>query len=307
MAVDLDSLAVFLRVADLGSFTRAAAQLGLSKARVSVRLKALEDELGSPLLQRSTRLVRLTPEGEELLPHARRLVREADELASMFQATKAVRGKVRIDVPTTFARDVILPRLPDLLARHPRLEVFLSATDRLVEPLAEGFDMVLRVGNLADSGLACRRLGALRMMNCASPGYVRKHGAPQHPDDLDRHFVVHYSSALGSDPPSFEYADASGVHDRPMRSLVTVNSADAYLAAAVAGLGIIQAPRPRLLRAIADGELVEVLPACVHRPMPVSILHTHGRSAPQRVRAVVKWFADRMAPHLDALEREGAR
>ncbi|WP_437596587.1 LysR family transcriptional regulator [Sorangium sp. So ce590] len=303
MSVDLESLKIFVKVAELESFTRAGEHLGMPKARVSLRLKALEAELGSRLLQRSTRVVRLTPDGEALLPRARRLVLEADDIGGMFQSARALRGRVRIDLPVNFACNVIIPRLPELLARHPELEMVVSTTDRRVAPLREGFDCVVRVGAPGDAELVGRRLGVLRMMNCASPAYLRKHGTPRRLEDLDRHLVVHYSSALGAEAPSFEYPDDGGYRERPMRSVVTVNGADAYRAACVAGLGIIQAPRVGVLESITAGVLVEVLPALTCAPMPVSLLHTHGRGVPRRVRAVMSWITEVLSPHLDALDR----
>ncbi|WP_438029826.1 LysR family transcriptional regulator [Sorangium sp. So ce233] len=303
MSVDLESLKIFVKVAELESFTRAGEHLGMPKARVSLRLKALEAELGSRLLQRSTRVVRLTPDGEALLPRARRLVLEADDIGGMFQAARALRGRVRIDLPVNFARNVIIPRLPELLARHPDIEMVLSTTDRRVEPVREGFDCIVRVGAPGDAELVGRRLGVLRMMNCASPAYLRKHGTPRRLEDLDRHLIVHYSSTLGAEAPSFEYPHDGGYRERPMRSAVTVNSADAYRAACVAGLGIIQAPRVGMLESITAGALVEVLPALTCAPMPVSLLHTHGRSVPRRVRAVMSWITEVLSPHLDALDR----
>ncbi|WP_437742097.1 LysR family transcriptional regulator [Sorangium sp. So ce302] len=303
MTVDVGSLKIFVKVAELGSFTRAGEHLGMPKARVSLRLKALEAELGTRLLQRSTRVVRLTPDGEELLPRARRLALEADELGAMFQAARGLRGRVRIDLPVNFARDVIIPRLPELLARHPELEVLLSTTDRRVEPLREGFDCVLRVGAPGGDGLVGRRLGVLRMVNLASPSYLREYGTPRRLEDLERHLLVHYSSTLGAEAPSFEYPHDGGYREWPMRSVVTVNSADAYLAACVAGLGIIQAPRVGKFASITAGELVEVLPSLTGAPMPVSLLHTHGRSVPRRVRAVMSWITEVLSPHLEALDR----
>ncbi len=301
MSIDLcESLRMFVKVAELGSFTRAAAHFGMGKARVSLALRALEAELGVQLLTRSTRLVRVTEEGQELLPRARLLVQEADELGALFRTQKGLRGRVRIDLPTTLAREAIIPRVPELLARHPELELVLSSTDRRLEPLQEGFDCVLRVGALGDSQLVARRLGLLVLSNCASPGYLRRYGVPERLEDLDRHFVVHYSSSLGSERPTFEYPTGSGYAEHPMRSRITVNNTDAYRAACVAGLGIIQAPRQGLLRAFADGSLVEVLPALQCAPMPVSLLHTHGKSPPRRVRAVMTWLAECTALHLAA-------
>ncbi len=288
--LDLDDVRAFVKVADLGSFTRAAEQLGAPKSRVSQRVKALEAALGSRLLQRTTRAVRLTPDGDQFVARARALVDEADELGAMFQATSALRGRVRLDVPIALAREAVIPRLPELLALHPHLELALSTTDRRVDVVREGFDLVLRVGALADSGLVARRLGALAMANAASPAYVRKYGLPRSPDDLGQHYVVHYSTNL-TDGPSFEYRAGGRDRERPVRSLVTVNGTDAYAAACLAGLGIIQAPRYGLGPRLRRGELVEVLPEFVCAPMPVSIVHAHGRGVPKRVRAVMAWLA----------------
>jgi DNA-binding transcriptional LysR family regulator len=299
MPLDLEAVRAFVKVAELASFTRAGEHLGVSKSRVSIRVRALEAELGTDLLQRTTRAVRLTADGEGFLARARRLLDDADELAGAFQAPRALRGRLRVDLPVNFARELVIPRLPELLAAHPQLELLVSCTDRRVDVVREGFDCVLRIGALADSGLVARRLGVLRMVNCASPGYLAAHGVPRTLDDLDRHLVVHYSAQLGSEPPGFEHRDGGGWRDRPMRAAVTVNTADAYLAACVAGLGIIQAPRVGMLASLAAGTLVEILPDHPCAPMPVSLVHAHGRNVPRRVRAFMAWLAGVMAPHLD--------
>jgi DNA-binding transcriptional LysR family regulator len=300
MTVDVEALRVFTRVAELASFTRAAAQLGMPKARASLRVAALEAQLGARLLQRTTRTVRLTREGEQLLPRAARLVAEADELGALFQASRTLRGVVRVDLPITLARDVIIPRLPELRAAHPQLELQLSTTDRRVEVIREGFDCVLSIGRLTASRLIARRLGALAMANCASPAYLRHHGTPRALAELDRHLVVHYAQALGADPPTFEYPTGRGYALHPMRAAITVNSADAYRAACVAGLGIIQAPRLGVRALLEAGELVEILPELASEPMPVSLVHPHGHHVPKRVRAVLGWLAAVMAPQLAA-------
>jgi DNA-binding transcriptional LysR family regulator len=289
---------MFIKVADLASFTRAAEHLGLSKARVSTGVRELEVEVGSRLLQRSTRAVRLTPDGEQFLAAARQLVSDADNLAGMFQAPSTLRGRVRVDLPQSLARSLFIPRLPELLAEHPRLEVLLSSTDRRVDVIREGFDCVLRIGKLGDSGLTARRLGEMPMMNCASPAYLKRHGTPRSLDDLDAHLVVHYSLRFGADAPGFEYRDGNVYRERPMRSLVTVNSTDSYLAACVAGLGIIQAPRSGMLPSIASGAIVEVLPQHTCEPLPISLVHAHGRNVPRHVRVVMGWIAQLLTPHL---------
>lgn len=300
MTLDLDALRTFVRVAELGSFTRAAEQLGMPKARASARVQALEAALGARLLVRTTRTVRATADGEQLVPRARRLLAEADDLAASYQGGRALRGVVRVDLPMTFARDLVIPRLPELFAQHPELELQLSTTDRLVDVAGEGFDLVMRIGTLRSSGLVAQRLGALAMANCASAGYLRKRGTPRTLADLDDHDLVHYAGSLGADPPLFEYRDGDHYRQHPMRARVTVNSADAYRAACVAGLGLIQAPRVGLRALLDDGVLVEVLPELPAEPMPVSLIHAGGRALPRRVRAVMTWLAAVMGPRLAA-------
>jgi len=296
--MDLEGVRVFLRVAELSSFTKAAEQLGLSKSRASLRVRALEDELGSHLFQRTTRAVRLTPDGEQLLARARRLMADADEISAMFQAPSTLRGRVRVELPINLARDVIIPRLPDFIAAHPHLDVVLGTSDRRVDVVREGFDCVLRIGELHDSGLVARRLGRLAMANYASAGYARKHGVPKTLGDLDRHYVVHYSQSLDGEPV-FEHREGARWIERPMRALVTVNNADAYEAACAAGLGIIQTPRwPRREPLVESGLLVEVLPDHTCKPMPVSLLHAHGKNVPKRVRAVMTWLENVVAEFL---------
>jgi DNA-binding transcriptional LysR family regulator len=295
--MDLEDVRAFIKVAELASFSRASEQLGMSKSRVSLRVSTLEGELGSRLLQRSTRAVRLTSDGEQFLSRARRLVLDADELAAMFQLPSTLRGRVRVDLPVSFARDLVIPRLPEFLVAHPQLEVLLSSTDRRVDVLREGFDVVMRVGTLVDSELAVRKLGEFPMVNLASPAYLVKHGAPRTLADLASHYMVGYSPTLGAQQPCFEYRDGQRYRTQPMRALLTVNNVDAYTAACVAGLGIIQSPRYGALAHLASGALVEVLPELASEPMPVSLLHA-SRNVPRRVRAIMTWLASLIAPHL---------
>lgn len=291
MALDLAALHVFVRVAEAGSFTRAAAQLGMPKARASAQLQKLEAALGTRLLQRSTRVVRVTPEGEQLLTLARGFLSDADAIASLFQAGRVLRGKVRLELPVLIARDVVIPRVPELLARHPQLQLDIRASDRIATALHDGFDIVLRIGPVHEPGLVGRRLGEVTMMNVASPGYLRQRGQPHTLDDLRDHVVVHYAADAAA---AFEYFDGVAYREVPMQSVITVDNFDAYEAACVAGLGIAQLPRHGQARH-AD-RLVEVLPGFAARPAPVSLLHTHGRSAPRRVRAVMSWLTDLLVP-----------
>ncbi|MBS2022141.1 MAG: LysR family transcriptional regulator [Deltaproteobacteria bacterium] len=296
--MDLEALRIFIKVAELASFTRAAEHLGIPKARVSLQVKALEAELDIHLLQRTTRSVRPTPDGEQLLVRARRLVSDSEELEAMFQSSKALHGVVRLDTPVNLARDVLVPRLPEFLARHPLIELQLSTTDRRVDILREGFDVVLRVGALADSGLMSKRLGEMAMTNVASVAYLRSRGAPRTPEELDQHLLVNYAGTFGAEPPEFEWVQGGQTFTRQMRASITVNNVDAYHAACLAGLGIIQCPRRGVARDLAAGTLVEVLPQFVCAPLPVSLIHAHGRTVPKRVRAVMAWVTELVQPGL---------
>ena len=296
MSLDLDSVRIFVKVAELASFTRAAEHLGEPKARVSQQVQRLESHLGARLLHRTTRTVRTTPDGEQFLARAKLLVAEAEELGTMFSVSSNLRGRVRIDLSINIARDHVIPRLPELLALHPRLEIQLSTTDRLVDVIREGFDCVLRVGALSSSDLVATRIGELQMVNVASAGYVKKHGKPRTLADLDDHFVVHYSASLGGDTPALEWVEGNRTRSRRMKCLITVNNADAFAVACAAGLGIAQIPRNGVEARLARGELVELLPQLRAPALPVTLLHAHGQNVPRRVRVVMDWLAEVLAP-----------
>jgi DNA-binding transcriptional LysR family regulator len=298
--MELDALRTFAKVAELASFTHAADQLGLTKARVSTSVQALESQLGTRLLHRTTRSVRLTPDGEQFLERCHALLAEAEELQSLFQHSPgALRGRLRVDLPNHIARSMVVPRLPEFLAAHPQLEIELSTTDRRVDVVHEGFDCVLRVGALSDSGLVARRLGLLRMVNLASPGYLRAHGVPHALADLATHRLVHYAPTLGTAPLGWEYHDGTRYRFHPMPGVVTVNGTDAYQAACLAGLGMVQAPWIGARAGLAEGTLVEVMPAFTAEPMPVSLVYPNRRNLPKRVQAFMNWLAEVLATHLD--------
>jgi DNA-binding transcriptional LysR family regulator len=298
--MDLHELRIFASVAELSSFSRAAEHLGLAKGRVSTAVQQLEAQVGARLLQRTTRSVHLTPDGERFLDRCKELLTEAEQLQAMFQpASTGLSGRLRIDLPNRLARDVVLPRLPEFLAAHPLLQVGISTTDRRVDLVHEGFDCVLRVGTLVDSDLVARPLGFLRMRNVASPAYLRANGTPRTLADLAHHRVVHYMPSLNAQGAAWDYVDADGRHRSiPMRAQVTVNGTEAYQAAALAGLGLIQAPRFGTEAPIASGELVDVLPEFVAPAMPVALMLPHRRQLAPRVQAVMAWLTQVIKPLL---------
>ena len=297
--MELDELRIFARVAELTSFTQAAEQLGLAKGRVSAAVQHLETRLGARLLQRTTRRVALTPDGEQFLERCKELLADAEQLQAMFQpVATGLRGRLRIDLSSSMARDLIIPRLPEFLQAHPLLEVGISTTDRHVDLVQEGFDCVLRVGALGDSDLVARPLGELAMRNVASPAYLRAHGLPKTLDDLAAHRVVHYAAKLGTQNAGWDYVENGVPRLLPMRSALVVNGIDAYQAACLAGLGLIQVPLLGVQRLIEAGLLVDVLPDYRAAPMPISLLYPHRRHLPPRVQAMLNWLAQVVTPAL---------
>ncbi|WP_439891037.1 LysR family transcriptional regulator [Ralstonia sp. 25C] len=301
-ANQLEAMQIFVRVAELASFTRAAEALSIPKPAASVAVQQLETMLGTRLLHRTTRKVQLTQDGQAFYERCQDLLADMDELQTMFrQTSQALRGRLRVDMPVGVARRIVIPALPGFLDAHPDLEIELSSTDRRVDPVREGFDCVLRIGALTDSSLIARPLGQLHQVNCASPAYIARYGMPKTLEDLDRHRIVHYVQTLGTKSPGWEYTVEGRSAFRPMKGAVTVSSAESYDAACRAGLGMIQAPvYAGLSSAIADGTLLEVLPDFRPPPMPVSLVYPNRRNLPVRVQVFMHWMEGLLGPYLEA-------
>ncbi|MDK2777474.1 MAG: LysR family transcriptional regulator [Pseudomonadota bacterium] len=290
---ELEAMQILLQVAEQKSFSAAADALNIPRSTVSAAVQQLEAELGVRLLQRTTRRVQVTAEGELFMQRARHVLNEVEELRHLFRERQAdLRGVIRADMPVPLACGLVLPALPGFVQRYPGLRVELSSTDRRVDPLHEGFDLVVRVGELSDSTLIARPLGQQVMVNCVSPAYISQYGLPQTPDELQQHWLIGYSQTLGRAAQCFEYTDAQGlVQTVTMPVQVTVNNTGAYTAACLAGLGIIQSPRRGVKDYLQRGQLVEVLPQWRCPAMPVSILYPERHFQPQRVRVFIDWLA----------------
>jgi DNA-binding transcriptional LysR family regulator len=299
---NLEPILIFVTVAEMESFTHAADSLGIQKGRVSTAVRKLEEDLGVRLLHRTTRSVHLTEDGRVFHARARDLLADVDDLHSMFASDQvALRGRLRVDLPSEVARTTIVPALPVFMATYPELELEVSSTDRQVDLVQEGFDCVLRLGSIGDETLIARPLGKLRMVNAASPAYLARYGVPRSLEDLQHqnHRAVHFVRTLGERPYGWEYPHGDGYARLQLRGALHVNSVQTYEAAGVAGLGLIQAPLLAIGRYLESGALIELLPEFQRRPLDVSLVVAHRRNLSRRVRAFMKWIESVLAPYLE--------
>lgn len=293
----LAALDLFVRIVDRGSFSAAAADLGLSRPVATAAIKALETRLGTRLLQRSTRHVQPTVEG---VAYYQRCVAILADLEDADRgASGAVTGMLRIDLAGNLARTLLLPALPAFLARHPGLRIHLSESERFVDLVREGVDCVVRAGVLADSDMVVRRLGVVNEITVASPGYLARHGVPVSPDALDGHVMVGFVSSRTGQTLPLEFARDGAVVEVVLPARILVNGADTSAAAARLGLGLVQAPRHRFEADLASGALVEVLPSHPPTPTPVSVLYPSNRQLSPRVRVFVDWLVTTLRPRLN--------
>ncbi|MBL5967260.1 LysR family transcriptional regulator [Lelliottia amnigena] len=296
----IHAMQLFIRVAELESFSRAADTLGLPKGSVSRQIQALENLLGTQLLHRTTRRVSLTQDGMVYYERAKDLLANLDELDGLFQSDPtSISGRLRVDMPVAVARNLVIPKLPSFLQQYPGIELELSSSDRLVDVIREGFDCVVRVGTLRDSGLIARTLGKLSMINCASPDYLARFGYPENLDDLASHAVIHYAVNLGTRPQGFEFFNGDATVWVKTGGILTVNSTETYHAACLAGLGIIQVPRVGVREALRAKKMVEILPQYRAEPMPVSLIYPHRRNLSRRVHLFMEWLTGTMKAYVD--------
>lgn len=296
----IHAMQLFIRVAELESFSRAAETLGLPKGSVSRQIQSLENLLGTQLLHRTTRRVSLTQDGMVYYERAKDLLANLDELDGLFQHDpSSISGRLRVDMPVGIARNLVIPKLPAFLQQYPGIELELSSSDRLVDVIREGFDCVVRVGTLKDSGLIARPLGKLSVINCASPDYLDRFGYPDSLDDLGSHAVIHYSANLATRPQGFEFYNGSTTQWIKTGGILTVNSTETYHAACIAGLGIIQVPRVGVRESLRAKKLLEILPQYRAEPMPVSLIYPHRRNLSRRVHLFMEWLTVLMKGYVD--------
>lgn len=287
------AMRVFTRIVELGGFGKAADSLHMPRASVTTLIKQLEAHLGVQLLQRTTRQVSPTLDGAAYYERCVRLLADLEETESLFsEARRNPQGKLRVDMPGSLGRLVIVPALPSFCRRYPRLELELSTNDRPVDLIREGVDCVLRGGDVLDDSLVARPLARLTQVTCASRAYLDEHGTPQDPDDLQGHCAVNYLSAVTGRPFALEFMDGATLITRALPGQLAVNGADGYVAACEAGLGLIQAPYYHVAAQIARGDLCEVLARWRPPPLPLTALYPPHRQLSRRVRVFVDWLAE---------------
>jgi DNA-binding transcriptional LysR family regulator len=290
----LDVMRLFTRIVERHSFTAAAHDLDLPRSTATEAIKQMEARLGARLLQRTTRHVRPTLDGEAYYRRCVAILGEVEDADASFSDAKP-RGQLRVDVHGTLARHFLLPALPAFLAEYPDLKLHLGEGDRLVDLVREGVDCVLRVGDLRDSAMVGRRVALLREVTCASPAYLARHGTPARIDALTGHVAVGFvSSATGNTIP-LEFMVEGKARNLTLPATVTVSGAETYVAAARLGLGIIQVPRYHVERELESGALVELLPATPPSPTPVSLLYPQSRQLSPRVRVFIDWLTREFA------------
>lgn len=280
---------VFVRIVERRSFTLAAEDLQLPRATVTNAIKRLEKRLGARLLERTTRVVAPTLDGQAYYERCVRLLGDLSEMESVFSRA-APAGLLRVNVQATLARYVVAPALPDFLARYPAVELQISEGDRLVDLVREGIDCVLRVGNLQDSSMVALQLTQLEQVTCASPAYLARRGRPASLDDLDRHEAVNFVSSATGRPYPLEFLREGELRQLILPGTVTVTGADMYTACALAGLGIVQVPRYRIEPELRAGALELLLPGLPPPSLPVSVLYPQNRQLSPRVRVFVDWL-----------------
>ncbi|MBO7826757.1 LysR family transcriptional regulator [Burkholderia pseudomallei] len=287
----IDLFRVFARVVECANFTRAADTLGMPRSSVSAAIQELEGRVGARLLHRTTRKVTPTQDGAALYERCLRLIADVEETENLFRhSIVGPSGTLRADMPGRIGRLIVAPALPEFLERYPQISVELGVTDRAVNLIEERVDCVLRVGTLSDSGLVARAIGDLPLINVASPAYLARHGVPRTPADLKRHRLVNYASPSNGRVAPWEWVEGDEVKRVALRARVTVNSAEAYIACCLAGLGLIQIPAYDVNAHLRAGELVEVLPDHRAAPMPMTLLYPHRQHLSRRFQVFAEWL-----------------
>jgi DNA-binding transcriptional LysR family regulator len=299
----LQAMRVFNCVAERGSFAKAADELDVSRAAASSLVAALEKHLGARLLNRTTRRVSLTAEGSDFLRRSRRILEElSDAEEAMRNSRSKPQGRLRVDVPVTFGRYLLLPALPEFTRRYPLIELELRLNDRIVDLVADRVDVALRVGAIKQSGLVARRISQVNLVTCASPTYLADHGEPRTPEDLRQHRLLGLMSAGGGSPDWSFPAPYTARHLK-LHFAMLFNAAEAPVIAAAAGLGIARVGDLIVAEYIARGELKLVLEDFIVAGPPISLVYPAAGHPSAKVRVFSDFAANLMQKWNETVRR----
>jgi DNA-binding transcriptional LysR family regulator len=289
----LHHMSVFVAVAEAESFAAAGRRLGMSPPAVTRAVSALEKRLGVRLLTRSTRLVRITEAGERYLEDCRRIIADADEAdESVAGLNAAPRGHLSVTAPVLFGQLYVMPGIVEYLRRYPDVTARALFLDRVVNLVDEGLEVAVRIGDLPDSSLKAVRVGQVRRIVCAAPGYLAARGTPDHPEQLTQHTII---SASGVTPSAeWRFQDAGRPLQVRLQPRLVVTTNDGAIAATMAGLGITRLLSYQLARQLAAGDLERILSDFELPPLPVHVVHREGRQSSAKVRAFVDLLVARL-------------
>jgi len=302
------ALRVFVRIAESGGFSKAADAMNLPRATASKLVQDLERHLGTKLLQRTTRRVSVTPEGAAYHERAVRLIAELDDMDEAAARARAQpRGRLRVDVGSSIANQILIPALPGFRALYPELLLDLGVSDRPVDLIGEGVDCVIRAGALADTSLVARRLADLDWVTCASPIYLRARGTPEHPNELQPveprdgnrvpgHAVVGYFSSLSGRAFPLEFQRGEEAITLPCQPVVAVNESTAHLNALLTGIGVGQTYRFMAQPALDSGLLQAILPDWSRSANSLQLVYPGSRHLNAKLRVFAEWVAGVFAP-----------
>lgn len=301
------AMQAFVRVVEAGTFTKAADSMHLPKTTVTRLIQDLEKELDTKLLHRTTRKVAVTVDGAAYYEQASRLLGEVHELeSSMSRAKASPRGKVKVDIPSSLGLAVIIPALPDFYARYPDIQLELGVSDRPVDLIAENVDCVVRGGEIKDQSLVAWRIGEVHVTACASPAYLKRHGVPRHPRELENgHHTIRYMSPRDGKLYALKMCKDGEVVEVEGRHQLAVNDANAGVVAGLSGLGVLLTLSFLVQDHIRNGALEPLFTGWRTEAKPVYVVYPPNRHLSKKVRVFVDWVAELFAKH-ELIQRKSA-